>query len=361
MNFRSVVCAVFLITALITSACLQLANASSAINANSARNSNKYNTIGETIYDWPSILKSLGYTQDQLKNVSNALLDKQLSALTTSSHKDANGNTVISFSRPSGLNISDIKLDVKSIDSKSLGASTMSLLPGKACIVIAIWDYPGTLNDLGTYTQNAYTNLWGYVTGQYSPYTYEHSLVNSEATHDNVNAWITWACASYQNVDLYLIGHGSYQWRGPPYFNPPWDYVGAYCCYDSLPYVAGMELIDSTKYFWETDLKSFDGDSYDYSTLRLGFAGCCYGGYFSNTFLNPGGATSHSRALMGTETKSWNDYVYYFEQQWAYNWYAVGLSSNTGTNSAFHYAYVAAQPYVHDSAPFNYYGSSIYK
>ncbi|MGD6933638.1 MAG: hypothetical protein ACQCN5_05480 [Candidatus Bathyarchaeia archaeon] len=166
-------------------------------------------------------------------------------------------------------------------------------------------------------------------------------------------SYITWACIVYETVDVYLIGHGTYLYWGPPYYPTPWDFIGGYACYDSLSDWG----VDTSKIYWEWDLRSFYDDSYDYSSLRLGVGGCCYGGYFANTFLNPGGAVSHSRCFMGGEDIVYTGYHYNFLHAWDYKWYGIGQNSYT----AYSYAYDEAEDYIEDGVAYNFYGDSIYK
>ncbi|MGD6933637.1 MAG: hypothetical protein ACQCN5_05475 [Candidatus Bathyarchaeia archaeon] len=157
---------------LLASTATELANSSTE----NAPNENK--GLGQTIFDIPSLLDSLGYTEEQMKNVSSALLINQLKALDSNSHSDENGNTVITFSRPDGFNISDITLDINATNNTYSISGTKDFTPGKACIVVAVWDYPGSLYDFQYpgYVSYAYNDVWGYVTGYYSPYAFTQSL-----------------------------------------------------------------------------------------------------------------------------------------------------------------------------------------
>jgi hypothetical protein len=172
-------------------------------------------------------------------------------------------------------------------------------------------------------------------------------LTNSEATYNNVWGYITWACAEYGSVDVYLMGHGTeLVIYGGPYL---WYTRVAYVCYDAV-YVLPILFWN---FLFPSDIVS---GTYDYSTLRTGVFGFCHSYDFQDEFLNPGGSTSHWRFFTGPQGIVYDNYVEAFVETWCDSWYDDDLD----TWMSWYYAKNAAQQYVGDGDPFSYNGYPIY-
>ena len=311
--------------------------------------------IGSFYFDDQSLLEALGINDETLKNISSSELFRLMRALPSTTQKDGNGDNHVIFSKPASDNLQEDTPILDSLFDSNIeiakGGSGLELISGKAAIVVAIWDYPEDEYDLGWYIEDAYNDIMDRVESPQNPYVYVKDLTNSDATWYYVWAWITWACASYENVDIYLLGHGTQMYWGPPY-PPPWDWIGGYVCYDAITWYG----VDWNYVYTEWDLKSYYLHNYDYSPLRFGLGGCCYGYQFENTFLDPGGSTWHDRTFIGPEGVCWNCYTWDFVNYWNYWWITVGEDSYT----SFCYAYDEAEDQMQTGDPFSYAGDTIW-
>jgi hypothetical protein len=314
-------------------------------------------SLGKIYLDGPSMLEALGYTEKSIMNVPQGQLIRELRSLPSVSELRDDGTYIVTFGSDSTGEPKQMAQDVEVPSNFEFnGGAELDLIQGKACIIVAIWDYPYPDWDLPK--ENAYNTIMAGVSGPNTPYVYWHSLTNSEATWYYVWAWITWACASYENVDLYLLGHGAQFWWGPPYYPPPWEWVSGYCCYDCVAWWGGL---DWSKMLAEWDIKSYYVHPYDYSTLRVGYGDCCYGYGFEDDFLNPGGAVTHDRAFTGPEGVVYTDYSEEFGLYWKYWWYTVSYSSW----EAYCHARDEAADKIHadwdpPGTPFSYAGATIW-
>jgi hypothetical protein len=224
---------------------------------------------------------------------------------------------------------------VPTLEESQTTISSMS--SGKACLLAAIWDYAGTGNDLPDLA-NIYTSIL-YNADNYGDYNYLKTLTNTAATHDNIYQWLTWLCAEYGTVDVYLYGHGTI-------LTVSGITTYAYCTYDGL----NADLTwNEPKFFYANELKSNVGPNYyDYSSLRLGLGGFCYSGHFSSVFINEGKVWIGPTAVVTTT------YDLNYTSCWGYNWYALNVISYT----AHLYAYNNASSHTGGYSVFTYYSSS---
>jgi len=215
-----------------------------------------------------------------------------------------------------------------------IGRSATASGSGSACLIIAIWDYPGTANDLGSVGEDKYN----YIDQWLGYYDYRKDLVNSDATYYNIWAWLTWLCSEYDNVDVYFSGHGAKLWFTVPWW-PLFEQLSAFVCYDAINGFSGslIEACLLNPYEFKTGALS----SYDYSALRVGVGSFCYGWGFSTVFLNPGGSITHQRAFTGPPDSSYTTYSRAFVAWWGYRWYNQGDS----TYEAYLHAYNQAATY----------------
>ena len=275
--------------------------------------------IGKVHIDASPILKEFAYTEENMSNVPLKLLIQLTRAYRIHPTLLPNGDYYVKITSNSTEKITEpenpqyILPSVES-DIADSGGSTESLIQGKACLVVAIWDYPGELADLDD-LERSYNVILDHLSGRY---TYWHTLVNSAATRYYVWAWLTWECLTYQNVDVYFLGHGTQIefW--------PYTLESAYLCYDGWDDYWGVLL---GGLYTQYDFTSYYFGNYDYSPLRVGVGGFCYGYGFNSVFLNPGGSVSHYRAYTGPEGVSNTYYSYDFQVYWNYWWYTMHYSS----------------------------------
>jgi len=255
--------------------------------------------LGNVHVDASAVLRDLGYTEENMSTVSRKLMLQITRSYHAKAefHDDGDYYVVITPDSPrTEINlIGSDKISPYDIDlsqppdsrdvSYSKGIKESSLdSEERECLVFAIWDYPGTEIDIPD-AEDEFDHIADWISST-SAYDYWNFLTNSESTHYYISAWITWACAAYDNVDIYWNGHGI------EFMND-----AAFLSYDAWDDDEGV--ITSNLYV-EDD---FETGTYDYSTLRVGSGSFCYGWGFHETFLNPGGSTSHNRAFMGSDTE----------------------------------------------------------
>lgn len=293
--------------------------------------------IGKVYVDASAVLKQLGYTEKNIASAPEKLLPQILRSYPTYPTRSHDGDYYVTITNNSlnadAVNIvgSDTTVPYTLPDMPNSNAAT-DLLAEKACLIIAIWDYPGTGADLDA--EYVYDMIYDWVSTS-GCYDYWHTLVNDEATNYNVWAWITWACATYEDVDIYFRGHGTEV--------SIWGLtISAYLCYDAWDDFWGVL---TWNLFFPADITSGE---YDYSTMRAGVFGFCYGFGFSDTFLDPGGSTSHDRALTGPAGESYVSYSYVFIDTYCEWWYDYSYSSY----ESYLEAYDAASGY--GGSPYSY-------
>jgi len=273
--------------------------------------------IGNVHVDASAVLRELGYTEKNMSSVPRKLMVQ----ITRSYHAKAelhdDGDyyvTITPDSPPAKVNligsdrIAPYEVDL-SHPPDSHGVSDANDASGgskdsdeRACLVFAIWDYPGSEIDMPG-AEDEFDNIANWISST-SAYDYWNFLTNSEAEHDDIYLWITWACATYDDVDIYWNGHGI-EFMGDAAFlsHDAWD--------------DEREVLVSRLYL-EDD---FESGTYDYSTLRVGSGSFCYGWGFHDTFLSPGGSVTHNRAFMGSDTVISLDYTIEYIDTWGEVWY----------------------------------------
>jgi hypothetical protein len=224
-------------------------------------------------------------------------------------------------------NSSLLTSDELAISSPNIAVGSNGL---KACLIVAIWDYPGQnyLPEAEDEYNAVNDNIWGYDTVA--------RLLNSDATKYNIEQTIIGLCNSYSIVDVYFIGHGDRMFLG----------LGAayFCSWDTIDFAGG------NTYYWngifDSDLVSSEAG--DLSNLRLCVASFCYGWCLEDGFMFTGQYFAHDRSFMGPQGLLWVSTYRpqgtgnMFDATWTYDWCRDGFSST----EAYADAYNAAEPTV---------------
>lgn len=307
--------------------------------AKNVANDQKY--LGKIHVDASAVLRELGYTEADMADIPSKLKVQIIRSyhVTPELHEDGDYYVTITPDSPRAevnligtdrISPYDVDLshppdspDASDIPSSSQDSSDRQD-DQRACLVFAIWDYPGTGNDLPD-AEDEYDAITDYISST-SAYDYWQFVTNSGCTYYYVSNWITWACANYESVDIYWNGHGTESYD-----------EAAFVSYDALD--NNGNVVNENLYFSD----DFDTtETYDYSTLRVGSGSFCYGWGFHDTFLNPGGSTSHDRAFMGTDTVISCAYTFEYIDTWGDTWYNDYQNSEyTHTKAAN-----AAAPYL---------------
>ena len=217
----------------------------------------------------------------------------------------------------------------------------------KACILIAIWNYP---NNNNIDFEGDYNMLNSYA-DDYGNYQSIVSLTNDGATNESIENALTDAVSSYDNVDVYFLGHGN-TWH---FYFPGGNHIDCSC------YITYNGYGNDWSYnIWSCELIS---DAYpfyaDMSALRLTFPICCYsGGRYSEAFgfqdfvLNPGGSFDHPRAcISAVDGELWTDYVAHYVDKWCYYWY----QNHWDSKSAAHDSETYASSFSHNGVDLTYF------
>lgn len=297
--------------------------------------------IGKVHVDASALLGELGYNEIDSSNVPSKLKVQIVRSYNAKAERLENGDYFIEITANSplkdvnliGSNRTvpyDLDLDnppntADLSHSKYDGAKLLDSSE-RACLVFAIWNYPGSLIDIPD-AEEEFDNL-AYWISSTCAYDYWNFLTNSEATQYYIWAWITWACAEYDSVDVYWNGHGTEIWQ-----------ESAFVSYDAWNDNEGL-IVDNL-YFAD----DFSSGYYDYSTLRVGSASFCYGWGFHGTFLNPGGSVSHNRAFMGSDTEIALEYTIVYIDTWGEHWY----DEYEGSYWSHLQARAAAAPYLEEN------------
>ena len=185
---------------------------------------------------------------------------------------------------------------------------------GKACLIIAIWNYSQTA-DFPAFPSGEFDSFYYYVSNCWK-YDYWHTLTNDEATHYNIWAWITWACAEFEMVDVFMEGHGTTMISGSLFSS-------VFASWDVQTNTTG--LINYWNFFFPQEIMYGYWSYYDYSALRMGVFHFCYswGGSWYLGFEMPFvdydyPMKSHSSAFIGPSGE-----VYYspdFVSEWSIRW-----------------------------------------
>jgi hypothetical protein len=284
---------------------------------------NDSNVLPSRYVDFTAYMKGLGYTEKEVSEMSEL---EYLRILLTDGGRinvDINMEEICQdlFGNSTGI-VSDSKLD-KNIDSTTVSEEEQSGLTSrlpltKACLIIAIWNYPDS-TQYQYQIENQYPSLLSTV-NTYGGYSYVKTLTNSVATKSNVLNALIGLCANYDIVDMYFIGHGFYGNNG---------YYG-YCCYDGIN---SYGVIQPYGLFYGQDLKSYYLWNADFSTLRLGVGSFCYSGAFKDYFLDEGYVWIGSN-IGNNPSPIDSDYVLAYMTVWGDYWYRQNVGSSTAHNSA---------------------------
>ena len=237
----------------------------------------------------------------------------------------------------------------KNLESTEIGEGLILDSPtsGQGCLIVTIWDYAPAGESTGdlSYIHGAYTGISYNVNN--ADYDYVATLTNADATYENIWQWLTWLCASYADVDVYMAGHGTIV-------------LGqhAYCPYDSIynGYVS-----DYGRLYYSNDLKSWAIHPYEYHSLRLGVGGFCFAaGFYANFCYQPIApgyelSDSKTRVWIGSWDSVLDWYTEYFYVYWGYSWYVQNQDSVT----AYNYAYDQSLVRATNGATYSYFYNSM--
>ena len=308
--------------------------------------------IGNVHVDASAVLKELGYTEENMASVPEKLKLQIARSyhVMPELHEDGDYYVTITPNSPRA-EINLIGTDYVSPyhiplahapnsqdipDTKDSGGNSVDYMyDQRACLVFAIWDYPGTGAPDLPGLEAAYDSVTDSISST-NAYDYWHFMTNSECTYYYISAWITWACAAYESVDVYWLGHGTVFW-----------WTSAFVSYDAWDDYWGV-------LFWNLYMPgdfTSNWEYYDYSTLRVGIGDFCYGWGFQGTFLNPGGEVSHDRAFTGPDVETNTGYSSHFLDEWSERWYY----DHEGSYYAYSLALDAAENYLlQGENPFSY-------
>jgi hypothetical protein len=271
--------------------------------------------------DASAVLRELGYTEKNMSSVPRKLMIQIIRSYDESAVRHDDGDyyaTITPDSPRAEVNligsdrISPVDVDLSHApDSHEMfdaNGSSGGFLDSddRACLVFAIWDYPGVEIDVAG-VEDVFDDISDWISST-SAYDYWNFLTNSECTYYYIYNWITWACAEYDNVDVYWIGHGiTFLSDGVP--------TTAFISHNAWDDEQGVLL--SQVYLAD----DFETGTYDYSTLRVGVGSFCYAWGFEDTFMDPGGSISHNRAFIGTDTEITLAYAAEYVDTWGEVWY----------------------------------------
>ncbi|PVX23801.1 MAG: hypothetical protein CW716_11300 [Candidatus Bathyarchaeum sp.] len=228
--------------------------------------------------DASELLKELGYAEKDMANISRKLMIqicRSYNVIATINDDDGEYYATITPESPTNEvnligsdRITPYEFDLSNppdssghyanSSNKSTESFSITQTNERACLVFAIWNYPGIDQDVAM-VEDAYDAISGWISSV-CPYDYWHFMTNSDCTHYLISAWITWACAAYDDVDVYWIGHGL-------------EFLSdtAFLSYDA--WEADDSGVITANLYIEED---FETDTYDFSTLRLGVGSFCF-------------------------------------------------------------------------------------
>lgn len=152
----------------------------------SSKISDEVPKIGKIHVDMSAVLQELGYTKENLSTISEKLVAQIIRTYSASGTCSDDGDYYYTITPDSlsanAKNIigSNTTVPYDSGVVTNSGAST-NLIAGKACIIVGIWDWQGSLIDTPQF-QNPYDTTYSSVIAG-GEYTYVKTLTNSEATH----------------------------------------------------------------------------------------------------------------------------------------------------------------------------------
>jgi hypothetical protein len=144
-----------------------------------------------------TILQSLGYNESSIKSLTPDMIAKiflsQGNQDMNKSYQQINEDL---FGNASGPSIFSNRTN------NNLNPDTAR--SGKACLIVAITDY--RYQHAISYSKPAYDAI--FYDASHAGYNNVVTLTNSSATHDAIWEWLSVLCQNYNQVDVYLIGHG---------------------------------------------------------------------------------------------------------------------------------------------------------
>lgn len=277
--------------------------------------------LGKVHVDASAVLRTLGYTEEDETNVPSKLMVQIIRSYDVLAVQGKDGDYYLTITpdspraevnligtdriSPYDLDLSNVPNAVDTAEKKDLDGNNLDWeLDQRAALCFGIWDYPGDTLDLPEETEDEFNALTSDISST-SAYDYWHFMTNDDCTWYNIWAWTTWACETYRTVDIYWNGHGTE-------VNNDVGFV-SYDAWDDN----SQSVVTANLYFPD----DFTTGTYDYSTLRVGLSSFCYGLGFSDTFLDPGGDTTHTRVFMGSDTVVNVAYALEYVETFGDTWY----------------------------------------
>lgn len=295
-------------------------------------------SIPEIYIDLSKTLQEMGYTSLNVSNISSDLLNSVLLEYCQENPYGYTTEKPQNFDLDESNYVGDPKNEYDSPSEFSSrlqenSQNSILLTETKACVTCAVWDYPGDEQDLGWYMQQAAEDhLYEHAEddGDYNiVYT---NLENSVANRNSIDTVLDYFFDTYDNVDLYFLGHGS---RAYVWYMGFWQYKSYYLPYDAID-EDGDTVISNV--FWEYELPSTN-PLWDASPMRMVMFVACRDWEFRQEALTPGGSTSHDRAFCGFNGVGYTMYAYYYMVKWCDLWYQNGWDSSSAASDARDYAW----------------------
>ena len=287
--------------------------------------------------DFSAVFQKLGYTSDNITTISSDLLYKILSESIANHQYIENASLQITPQSKNLCNVISQPIQSTSKDPQSTSEIDTVTSGTKAVIIAACWDYAGTDYDLTGYMQPQYNNLLSAVQNL-GGYNHIYTLTNTADTWANVLSTVQTAfSAGYENIDLYLLGHGGFE---PHWIIWPFYYVteSLYCTYDEISYDPGTNTYSNvfSNAFWDYYVgQNSQPFNRDMSSLRLTYVSTCDGWLFKDYVLNRDATYSHNRAIIAANGIQWNDIMKNFMDWYLWDFYQNGHSSYESYNTAY--------------------------
>lgn len=177
----------FIVLIVVASFCTSLVTATASTNVGSSE-PKETPVCPEVHVDTATLLKQLGYTDDQIKNVNMATLIKLMREYPAPAKLSTDGKYYATPTIADKVNYTEPELKVINASQKFNSDGTMeqqySLAgrgSGKACLLISIWDYWQT-EVLPKLPEGDYNQYYSHIISC-GKYDYWHTLTNGEATH----------------------------------------------------------------------------------------------------------------------------------------------------------------------------------
>jgi hypothetical protein len=274
------------------------------------------------------LMKELGYSEEEIKAANMSTMIRLMREYPTPAKLSTDGNFYATPIIENKVDYTEPEFNVlnSSQEIKSSGALVQQYTLdgtgglGKACILISIWDY-WQEDVLPKLPQADYDEYYSHMVNC-GKYNFWNDLTNGEAERYYIWAWITWACAEYDEVDVIMTGHGSV-WVSESIAS------SVYCSWDVQCGWPGFLFY--WNFFYPQEI--YDGWSqYDYGTLRMGNLHFCnsWGGSWFSGFepafdgcQQPG----HQSAFMGFSDIGYTSSN--FAREWGDRWLYWGTDSWT--------------------------------